>query len=85
MNDIKTSEKVVIVLDSTGETFDNMNDAMIKGIENDLLRFANLDSSYDDGETITKFILDNKKEVYNYVRTLLNLDDKLDDDGLVID
>jgi len=77
------TEKNVIVLEN-GETFDNMNDAMLKGIENDMRKFADKKLYYDYGKIASNFILDNKKEVYQYLRTLLNLADELDENGELI-
>ena len=58
---------------------------MVKGMEEDLKSFACKELPYDYGTFAADFILENKKEIFKYVKTLLNLSNELDEKGELIE
>jgi hypothetical protein len=74
----EVTEKNVFVVDN--EEFDSFEKAMIYGTEKDLYMFAKEKLFYDYGRVAADFIIENKKEIYNYVKTLLNMAGELDEE-----
>ena len=58
-----------------GKTYDSFDKAMIEGTKDDLLKFCNDGLFYDYGKTTSDFIIKNKEKIYDYVKTLINLEE----------